>query len=240
MLNNTNSVAGAHEAVSAHGVLCARNLAFHYPCKKGRHHWVFRHLSLELPAHEVTVLYGGSGGGKTTLAKVLAGYERPLEGDVLLDGESLFAKSSPGLHRSQGQFYRPIQLIHQNPEKAVNPRLRMRRVLKEGYDVPVELARRLGIEEAWLERFAPELSGGELQRFCIARALGPAARYIICDEISAMFDPVTQAQIWQVLLEENRSRGIGILAITHDHSLAARLSDRRINIEDLIHAPPLP
>jgi peptide/nickel transport system ATP-binding protein len=92
---------------------------------------------------------------------------------------------------------------------------------------------RLGIERAWLDRYPLELSGGELQRFCIARALTPATRFIIADEITAMFDLVTQAQIWEALLAEIAGRGIGLIAITHDRDLGRRVCETSILMEDI-------
>jgi peptide/nickel transport system ATP-binding protein len=83
-----------------------------------------------------------------------------------------------------------------------------------------------GIERAWLDRFPRELSGGELQRFCVARALMSGADYLICDEISTMLDVITQAQIWNVVLEEAKKRNMGIIAVTHNRHLASRIADR--------------
>ena len=103
----------------------------------------------------------------------------------------------------------PVQLIWQHPEQALNPRWRMRQVLSEGGQVDEESRGRLGIREEWLDRFPSELSGGELQRFCIARALAANPRYLLADEITAMFDAVTQSQIWQALLHEARRAGAG-------------------------------
>ena len=83
-----------------------------------------------------------------------------------------------------------------------------------------------GIERAWLDRFPRELSGGELQRFCVARALMSGADYLICDEISTMLDVITQAQIWNVVLEESKKRNMGLIAVTHNRHLAERIADR--------------
>ena len=78
---------------------------------------------------------------------------------------------------------------------------------------------RLGIREEWLDRFPSELSGGELQRFCVARALASGADFLICDEISTMLDPITQSQIWNFLLAEVKERKIGLLVVSHDEKL---------------------
>ena len=75
------------------------------------------------------------------------------------------------------------------------------------------------------DRMPHELSGGELQRFCIARALNPQTRILICDEITTMLDVVTQAQIWEVIMDLAEERGMGVLVITHNAYLAERLCD---------------
>ena len=91
-------------------------------------------------------------------------------------------------------------------ETVVDPLLRLGTTLSEAGDVEERLKEELHIQEGWMDRFPSELSGGELQRFCLARALHPGVRFLLCDEISAMLDLVTQAQIWQFLLEESKRR----------------------------------
>lgn len=82
-----------------------------------------------------------------------------------------------------------------------------------------ELIEGLGIEEDWKNRFPQELSGGELQRFCIARALGKGTKYLLCDEITTMLDFITQGQIWNFLIEETKRRGIGMVIVSHSQPL---------------------
>ena len=84
----------------------------------------------------------------------------------------------------------------------------------------------LGIEPGWLSRYPAELSGGELQRFCIARALGEGTRYLLADEMTTMLDLITQSQIWGFLLAEARRRDIGVLAVSHVEPLLARIASR--------------
>ena len=81
-----------------------------------------------------------------------------------------------------------------------------------------------------MERFPAELSGGELQRFCLARALHPATRFLLCDEISAMLDLVTQAQIWALLLDEARRRKLGLLIVSHNVALMERVCTRIVEL----------
>ena len=179
-------------------------------------------ISFCIEAGERVALVGPSGCGKSTLAQIIAGYIKPHGGQILFDGAPL-----------PDRGYCPIQLIYQHPEKAINPRWRLGKTLREAWDPDESLLKDLGIEKAWLDRYPSELSGGELQRFCIARALAPQTRLIIADEISTMLDVITQAQVWEVLLKVTQERGIGIIAITHSEDLAKRVCTRVINFEDL-------
>ena len=108
----------------------------------------------------------------------------------------------------------------------VNPRVRMQAVLQEGDSISERVIEGLGIERDWCNRYPGELSGGELQRFCIARALGERTRFLIADEISTMLDPITQSQIWNFLLAEVKERKIGLLVVSHDEKLMEQVCDR--------------
>lgn len=196
----------------------ARNIYFRYDKKSP---WVLENRSLTVSKGERLALFAPSGYGKTTLAMLLAGYLRPTQGEVLLDGNPLPSKGVC-----------PVQLIYQHPEKAINPRWRLRRVLEESGQLREDMLDAFGIERAWLDRFPRELSGGELQRFCVARALLSGADYLICDEISTMLDVITQAQIWNVVLEEAEKQNMGIIAVTHNRHLAQRISTRVVDLSE--------
>lgn len=150
---------------------------------------LYTSANLRVEAGTVVGLTEPSGTGKSTLGTLVCGDLRPQSGEILVDGLPLPRRG-----------FRPVQLIHQHPEHAVNPRWRMRPVLGESHQVSPEALERVGIRHEWLDRRPEELSGGELQCFCIARALGPRTRYLIADEMTTMFDAVTQAQIWHMLL----------------------------------------
>lgn len=188
----------------------------------GRGDWLFRDISLAVYPGEVLGLYGPSGSGKTTLARVMAGYELPSEGAVTLGGRPLSLTGAC-----------PVQLVFQHPERAVNPRWRLGRTLREGWEPDPGFLELLGIDSSWLERWPNELSGGELQRICIARALGPQTRYLIADEMTAMLDAITQAQLWHAVLSLVKERHLGLLAISHDRHLLQRICDRVITWEAL-------
>ena len=83
---------------------------------------------------------------------------------------------------------------------------------------PVEKAEAVtatAFRNSWLERYPSELSSGELQRICLARALGPGLRFLLCDESSAMLDLITQAQLWSFLLSQAEERNLGLLVVSH-------------------------
>ena len=105
----------------------------------------------------------------------------------------------------------------------MDPLLPLRRTLEEAGPVDPALLEGLGVRESWLERYPSELSGGELQRICVARALRPELRFLLCDELSAMLDLVTQAEIWKFLLDQAERRSLGLLIVSHDAKLLGRL-----------------
>ena len=190
----------------------AKNISFRYAPKEPL---ILVYISLSVERGERIALFAPSGFGKTTLVKLMSGYLEPTEGEILLDGKPLPRNGVC-----------PVQLIYQHPEKAMNPRWRLKKVLEESGELKEDVLEAFGIEKAWLDRFPRELSGGELQRFCVARALMSGADFLICDEISTMLDVITQAQIWNVVLEEAKKRNMGIIAVTHNRHLAERISDR--------------
>lgn len=151
--------------------------------------------------------------------KILAGYQKPDSGRVLLDGKPLPKRG-----------YCPVQMIWQHPERAMNPRLTLGESLKEADNIDRQLEIGLGIEPDWKTRYPQELSGGELQRFCIARALGQRTRYLIADEISTMLDLITQGQIWNFLMEETARRQIGMLVVSHSKDLLDYICTRQIRL----------
>lgn len=198
-------------------ILEARDISFSYE-RKGAE--LFSNINFKVENNERVWVPGPSGYGKTTLCKILAGYLEPCKGQILLDGKPLPKKG-----------YCPVQMIWQHPEQAVNPRLRMRTVIEEGDQVDPKLIEKLGIEPDWLNRFPTELSGGELQRFCIARALGKRTRFLLADEISTMLDLITQSQIWHFLIEETERRGIGMIVVSHSPELVEKVCTRVVRME---------
>ena len=199
-------------------ILEARNISFRYG-EKSRE--ILKDFSLKAESTERVGLVAPSGFGQTTLCKILSGYEKPDSGQVLLDGKPLDFYGS----------YCPVQLIWQHPEQAINPRLRMKAVLEEGDNVSSDLIKRLGIEADWMNRFPAELSGGEMQRFCITRALGQRTQFLLADEISTMLDLITQSQIWHFLMDETEKRRIGMIVVSHSPELLEKVCTRVVDLQ---------
>ena len=194
----------------------ARNIFFRYDQKQN---WILENKNFKVEQGEFVAILAPSGYGKTTLAMLLAGYLEPRKGEILLDDKPLPKKGIS-----------PVQLIYQHPEKAINPRWKLKKVLEESGQIDEAILESFGIEQAWLNRYPRELSGGELQRFCVARALMSGAEYLICDEISTMLDVITQAQIWNVILDEAKKRNMGLVIVTHNEHLASRIATKIIDL----------
>lgn len=198
--------------------LKGENISFGYK----KNNLVLNNVSISLDRGEVLGLIGDSGSGKSTLCKILAGYENNYEGKVNLDGIQIPSKG-----------YNPVQLIFQHPEKAVNPKWKMKDILNEGHNVPQEILDSFGIKKGWLNRWPNELSGGELQRFALARALGPETKFLIADEMTTMLDAITQAQIWDTVLDIVKKRDIGVLVVSHEKNLIKKICHDVAYLKDI-------
>lgn len=200
-------------------LLEVKNVSYRYNKSS---HWVLEDVSFTIDSKERVALVAPSGYGKSTLAKIISGYIKPERGEILWDGKPL-----------PKNVYCPIQMIYQHPEESVNPRWKMAKILNEACEVDNNILQEMGIEKAWFNRWPNELSGGELQRFCIARVLGPETKFLVCDEISTMLDVITQAQIWNFLLKISQKNELGMLVVTHNIELANRVCDRIIELPKL-------
>ena len=195
--------------------LKAEGINFKYKNEK----YILKDIDFTINSGEVVGLIAPSGFGKTTLAKILAGYEKPESGNVTIDGKTNNKKG-----------YSPVQLIFQHPEKSVNPRWKMDKILKEAYIPSKEILDDMGIKKEWLNRWPSELSGGELQRFCVVRALSPETKFLIADEMTTMLDAITQAQIWDVVLKHVKKYNISLVVISHEKALIDRICDRVVDL----------
>ena len=199
-------------------MLKGKDISFGYK----KNNWILKDVNISLKSGELLGLIGDSGSGKSTLCKILSGYENNYEGKLSIGGKEIPAKG-----------YHPVQLVFQHPEKAVNPKWKMKDILNEGHDVPQNILDSFGIKKNWLSRWPNELSGGELQRFALARALGPKTKFLIADEITTMVDAITQAQIWNTILDITEKQNIGVLVVSHEQNLIKQLCHDIIYLEDI-------
>lgn len=199
--------------------LKAENISFKYPSAK---EYLLKDINLELNNTKIMGLIGDSGSGKSTLCKILSGYVQKYEGNVLFDGKELPKKG-----------FKPVQLIYQHPEKVMNPKWKMDRVLSESWDVDDETLSEFGIQKTWLTRFPQELSGGELQRFSVVRSLNPNTKFLIADEMTTMLDAITQVQILDSVLKIVKQRKMGFLLVSHDMDLVDTICDDKIYLKDI-------
>ena len=193
-------------------------------------------VNLRLKKGETVGVVGVNGSGKTTLALIMSGLLKPDAGDVFLRGH----RAWPNPRREMIKFYKKVQIIRQHPETAFNPRWKMRRSILEPFrlhSIPFTedsldlLLDQVGLGPDVPARFPGQLSGGELQRLAIARALALKPDYIILDEPTSMVDAITQAQIMRLLKDIQFETGIGYLFISHDHQLVRLFSHRMYVLE---------
>ena len=195
------------------------NISFKYPsCDK----YILKNIDICIDNTKITGLVGDSGSGKSTLCKILSGYVNKFEGEVTLDNEELPKKE-----------FCPVQLIYQHPEKVMNPKWKMKDVLEESWMPDDNLLREFGIQKSWMTRFPQELSGGELQRFSVLRALNPKTKFIIADEMTTMLDAITQVQIITSVINIVKSRNMGMLLVSHDMPLINEICDEIIYLKDI-------
>ena len=199
--------------------LKAENISFKYPSAK---EYLLKDINLELDNTKIMGLIGDSGSGKSTLCKILSGYVQKYEGNVLFDGKELPKKG-----------FKPVQLIYQHPEKVMNPKWKMDKVLSESWDVDDETLSEFGIQKTWLTRFPQELSGGELQRFSVVRSLNPETKFLIADELTPMLDAITPVQILDSVLKIVKKRQMGFLLVSHDMDLVDTICDDKIYLKDI-------
>jgi len=189
-------------------------------------------VSIEWRRGEILGIVGESGCGKSTLARAILALVEPAAGDVVLNGDPVGDKSS------LAELRKRVQMIFQDPYQTLNPRqrvgtivaepLRVQGVASDQHEERVERALNdVGLEpERYLERYPHQLSGGQRQRVAIAAALVLEPDGLICDEPVSMLDASVRAQILAVLVELQRRRGLALIFITHDLSLAWSLCDR--------------
>jgi peptide/nickel transport system ATP-binding protein len=200
---------------------------------------VVQNATLTVAPGEAIGLLGPSGCGKSTLARVAALLHRPDAGTLRLDGEPV----RRWRHRAPRALRTAFGVVFQQPRLSVDPRLRLTDLIAEparasgrldGIAARVaELSAAVGLTPDLLDRRPHEVSDGQLQRACLARALMLRPRWLICDEMTAMLDASTTAALVAAVEDYRAATGAGLLAVGHDPVLLNRWCDRTLHWDDV-------
>ncbi|MGW2282105.1 ABC transporter ATP-binding protein [Streptomyces sp. NPDC001770] len=192
-------------------------------------------VSVEVARGEILGLVGESGCGKSTMARVLTGLQKPTEGEVLFHGRDLW--EIPAAER-RDRFGSSVGVVFQDPSTALNPRLTVRRILRDPLDVHrrgtraeresrvEELLDLVGLPGHTLAALPGQLSGGQRQRVAIARALALEPDLIVADEPTSALDVSVRAQVLNLLVDLRERLGLGMVFISHDIQTVRYLADR--------------
>lgn len=190
-------------------------------------------ISIEIAENETLGVIGESGCGKSTLLRTIVGLEERTSGDILYRGENTgeFSRTDWKEYRSE------VQIVFQDPYNSLNPRMTVRENLMEplivhGFDDKEERIQKsledvaLRPAELYLDDYPDQLSGGELQRVSIARALVLEPEILLADEPASMLDLSTQAALLNLLSDLVQERGLSMIYISHDLSTVSYVCDR--------------
>ncbi|MEU9630639.1 MULTISPECIES: ABC transporter ATP-binding protein [Streptomyces] len=200
---------------------------------------VVRDVSLTVGPGESVGLLGPSGCGKSTLARVAALLHRPDSGTLLLDGEPV----RHWRHRAPRALRTAFGVVFQQARLSADPRLPLGDLIAEPLratgrggevaDGVARLAPAVGLTPDLLTRRPHEVSDGQLQRACLARALVLRPRLLVCDEMTAMLDASTAAALVAAVESYRASTGAALLAVGHDRTLLERWCDRTVHWDGL-------
>lgn len=191
-------------------------------------------VSFYLKENETVGLVGESGCGKTTIGRTILRLEWPTSGTIIFDGKDITSAPADELRRLRGR----MQMIFQDLDAALNPRMRIRDILREAITVHhllsdaevdrriSELLEQVNLKKSKLSNFPHELSGGEKRRVGVARVLSVGARFIIADEPTSALDVSIQAQVVNLLRDLQKQLGLSYLFISHDLRVVELISHK--------------
>ena len=190
-------------------------------------------VSFKIKRRQTMGLVGESGCGKSTCGRTILRLQDKTSGDVIFDGQDVFALSKDELRRLRPR----MQLVFQDPYSSLSPRLPVGEIIGEAVrehkivppeeydDYITRVMEVCGLPEYYKERYPHEFSGGQRQRICIARALALAPDFIVCDEPVSALDVSIQAQIINLLKQLQKDFGLTYLFISHNLSVVEHISD---------------
>lgn len=210
--------------MSEENILEVCDLSVRFPIKKGIFARTMGYVtavdgvSFNLRRGETLGLVGESGSGKTTVARVIAGLQKPTSGAFHLKGR--------------------VAMVFQDPLGSLNPRMTVRQMLTEAIqtsktsqtfakpspDIP-SLLTLVGLDETALDKYPHAFSGGERQRLCIARALATEPDLLICDEAVSALDLSIRSQVLELLTGLKEKFGLSLLFISHDLGVVQHMAD---------------
>lgn len=209
-----------------------KNLKKYFPMKKKQVLKAVDNVTMDIYKGEVLSLVGESGSGKTTLGRTVSRLYPKTAGDILVGGK-------PAESYSIKEFTKKIQMIFQDPQASLNPRMTVGDIVAEGIDIHklasskkermekvYSLLEIVGLNREHASRFPHEFSGGQRQRIGIARALGVDPEILVCDEPISALDVSIQAQVVNLLKDLQKQRNLTLLFIAHDLSMVKYISDR--------------
>lgn len=230
-------------------ILEGKNICKRY-LRKGAGVDALSDVSFALEEGEILGIVGESGSGKSTLLRQISGLETPDSGELLLDGNRL-------PHKRTKENFRTIQMIFQDAVGSFQPRRKISgsiretvRNLSDRYEEPdwQTLCGMVQLPLELAERYPRDLSGGQCQRFAIARAMAVHPRILLCDEITSALDVSSQAQILRLIADLHRTKGMSVIFVSHDLAVVRSLCHRVMvmyggrlveegTVEEVIHHP---
>jgi peptide/nickel transport system ATP-binding protein len=216
-------------------LLTARNLVKTYRAKGNRRVQALSNVSFDLVRGETLGVVGESGSGKSTLARAVLALPKPDSGDVLFDGQEIYAADPAKLRALRWR----MQMVFQDPMSSLNPAQRILDVVEmpllvagrgaaaERRNIVMQTLRSVGLDgDVVGQRRSYELSGGQCQRVSIARALVLRPDLLVCDEPVSALDVSVQAQVLNLLEDAKQACGLTMLFISHDLGVVKGISDR--------------